>query len=132
MNYLYLKGKNMQSKENIEAQKAGRILEQEISDIRHVKDWAAKTGCSKKKLQRIIKAHFGITAKKKLKRIRFKVIKQTVQEHPDITSYALAKRAGLENEQTVYHFLNRNFETNFSNLKVEILMKQKKGGGSGV
>ena len=114
---------------NKEAHKACRILEEEIANIRYVQDWAAKAGCSKKKLQRLIKACFGIAAKQKLKKIRFKVIQQTIQEQPDITSYALAKKVGLESEQIVHQFLSRNFETNFSNLKVEVLMNQNEWGG---
>lgn len=107
-----------------EARRLCKILEIELVDIRYVKEWAARSGCSKKKLQRIIKAYYGITAKEKLKLTRFNAIKQILREEPDITSYGLAVSVGLKNEQIVYKFLNRNFDTSYRELKSEVFRER--------
>lgn len=114
----------------IEANRLCKILEDELAEIRYVKHWAAKAGCSKRNLQRVIKTCYGITAKAKLKEIRFNAIKQTLREHPGITSYGLAATVGLKNEQGVYNFLSRNFDTSFSNIKLLVISQKKMGGGN--
>lgn len=112
----------MQSKEKrkfvmVEANRVCEILEDEIAEIRYVKDWATRAGYSRKKLQRIVMTYYGITAKEKLKQYRFEAIKKAIKETPSITSYAVAIKTGLKNEQELYKFLNRNFNTSFSALR---------------
>ncbi len=99
---------------------AYNILANNINDIRHVTDWALILGYSTKTLERIIKEHFKITAKQKLRSTRFELIKSFLKEDPLITSYQLALKVGLKNEQQVFHFLSRNYETSFSELKYKI------------
>lgn len=114
----------------LEAARVCKILEEELAEIRYVKDWAVQAGCSCKKLQRMIQATFGISAKEKLKVVRFNAIKQTLIEEPDSTSYAVAVMVGLKNEREAYKFLSRNFDTSFSELKFDLVLKsENKGGG---
>lgn len=101
------------------------ILANNIKDIRYVTDWALKLGYSTKTLERIVKKNFGMTAKQKLRKTRFDLIKLFLKEDPLITSYQLALKVGLKNEQQVFHFLSRNYDTNFSKLKYKIFMENK-------
>jgi AraC-like DNA-binding protein len=93
----------------LEAARVCKILEEELAEIRYVKDWAAKAGCSKKKLQRVIKESYGVTAKQKLTEVRKQVIDEIIWADEDVSSYETACRSGLKNEQYLYHFLAHNF-----------------------
>lgn len=105
---------------SLKAKNAVRILEQEIASIRYVKNWAVLVGCSKTKLNQLIRYEFAVSAKAMMKNIRFRKIKQTIEEHPNYGSFAVAKENGLENERELYKFLSRNFDTNFSELSFQI------------
>lgn len=104
-----------------EAEQAVRVLKKEIEHIRYVKDWAILAKCSKTKLNQLMKTRFGVTAKTILKNTRLEVIKETIAENPDLGCYAIACECGLNNERELYKFLNRNFETSFTDLRFDIL-----------
>ncbi|SMO78650.1 AraC family transcriptional regulator [Gracilimonas mengyeensis] len=108
----------------IEANKIKKILSEEISQIRHVKDWAEFANCSTTKLNKTVKIHFGISAKKMMKEVRFISIKTVLSNAPYCGSYNLAQISGLSNEQELYKFLKINFNTTYTDLKYEILINR--------
>ena len=102
------------------AEEARQILTDEIEEIRHVKQWAEKAGYSVSKLQRIISHYYGMTAKETLKLIRYKRIIKLIKEDPSVTSYNVALNTGLKNEQDLYKFLKRNFNTSFTEIREDV------------
>lgn len=44
------------------AERACRMLKEQIEDIRYVRDWAERAGCSKRKLQKVefVKLKYGL------------------------------------------------------------------------
>lgn len=102
------------------AEEARQILADEIEEIRHVKQWAEKAGYSVSKLQRIIFHYYGMTAKEALKLIRYKKIIKLIKEDPSVTSYNVALSTGLKNEQDLYKFLKRNFNTSFTEIREDV------------
>jgi len=108
-------------RQKIEAEKALWVLKKEIERVRYVKDWAVLAKCSKTKLNQLMKIQFGITAKTVLKNTRLEMIKETITKHPEYGCFAVAKENGLCNEKELYKFLNRNFETSFTELRFELL-----------
>ncbi len=52
------------------------------------------------------------------------MIEETIAEHPDLGSYAIACECGLYNERELYNFLIRNFDISFSKLKFKILLEE--------
>ncbi|MBD3616718.1 MAG: hypothetical protein HUJ22_09095 [Gracilimonas sp.] len=111
-------------RDSLKAQQAVSLLEQEIAKIRYVKDWALFVGCSKTTLNHLVKAEFNVSAKSKMKTIRFKKIKKMIREHPDFGCTAVAIESGLKNERELYKFLTRNFEINYTKLRFNLLWKK--------
>lgn len=111
----------------IEAENAVQILKENIANTRHVKVWALHAGCSKTKLNQLMTIQFKLTAKAVLKNTRLEAIKETIAADLDLGSYAVACECGLQNEQELYKFLTRNFETSFTELRAEILLSGQNG-----
>lgn len=65
-----------------------------------------------------MKFRYGLTANTMLRNTRLEIIKETVAEQPDLGSYAVACECGLSNEERLYKFLNRNFETSFYGITI--------------
>lgn len=107
------------------AERAYKKLREEISEIRYVGDWAMKTNCSRTKLLKVIKAHYKITPKEMLRKTRYEMIKDRINDNPEINSYVVAVENGLKNEKELFKFLNRNFDTNFSKLRFKILIERE-------
>lgn len=104
-----------------EAIKAVELLKNDIGHVRYVKDWAMLAGCSKTKLNQLIKEEYSVTAKAMMKKIRLEAIETAIMEHPSLGSYGIAQEAGLGSEQDIYRFLNRNFDTTFTDLQFDLL-----------
>lgn len=83
------------------ANKALSVLKNNLSNIRSVGDWANKMGYSRSYL----------------------AICQAIVQNPLATSYSIAKIVGLKNENSIYKFLNKHFNTTFGKLRYEILNK---------
>ena len=117
--------KEIRRKRNFrEAEIALQILDQKITSIRYVQDWALILGCSKTKLTRLITTHYKMSPKDLMKQVRLERIRKTIKENPEFGSYAVADECGLPNDKVLYQFLNRNFETSFSDLRFEILWNE--------
>lgn len=62
---------------------------------------------------------------------RLEMIKETIKGHPDYGCFAVAKENGLANERELYKFLNRNFETCFTELRFELLWNERENVQNG-
>lgn len=105
----------------IEAKRVERVLSKNLKSIRHVNDWCSFANISKTKLYKITKYKYKLTPKRHLMLFRFHKIKALILEDPTVSAKIVAYKVGLDNEQSLYKFLIRNFETNFTSLKTSIL-----------
>lgn len=112
--------------QQIQAELAIHILQSRIDKIRYVHDWAKETGYSTSKLCGLIKKYHKQNAKEVLRRVRYERVLKLLKNNPQITSYSVAVDCGLSNEHSLFKFLNRNFNTTYSELKSEVLLKRLK------
>jgi len=108
-----------------EAEEALNVLNANIDKIRYVKEWANLSGCSKSKLNNIIKTIYHVTPKELLRKERLKKIEEVIIAHPKMTSYAVAVECGLRNDKNLYKFLKINFDTTFTDLKFCLIWEDK-------
>lgn len=108
----------------LKAERALQILADRIGDIRYVKDWALEVGCTETTLTRLSKCYFKANSKQVLKKVRYRKICKLIEENPDITSFAVAHSSGLGNEQNLFKFLKRHFDTTYSEIRYEVLIRQ--------
>ena len=110
----------------LKAEQALQILAQEIARIRYVKDWAREAGCTQRVLNELVKRYFRINSKQLLKEVRYSKICKLIEENPDITSYSVACSCGLHDEQGLFKFLKRHFNTTYSDIRYEVLLRHLK------
>lgn len=115
-------GQNKPLKIKYKATLSSQILRKNISEIATVNDWADKVGVSRNWLNYVIKHYYGIVPKVYLRKIRFKrIISLIVKNGIQASSYSVALDSGLRNDDALYKFLNRHYETNFKKLKRSVL-----------
>lgn len=114
---------NREEVKKLKAERALKVLAEEIASIRYVKDWTDKLGYSQPILNELIKSHFGLNAKQLLKEIRFVKICELIENDPNATSYSVARSTGLHDEQGLFKFLKRHFNTTYSEIRYEVLLK---------
>ncbi|NGP75837.1 AraC family transcriptional regulator [Balneolaceae bacterium YR4-1] len=114
---------NREEVKKLKAERALQVLAEDIASIRYVKDWADKIGCSQPILNDLIKIHFGLNAKQLLKEIRFIKICEIIESDPNATSYSVARSTGLHDEQGLFKFLKRHFNTTYSEIRYDVLLK---------
>lgn len=108
----------------LKAERALQLLSEHIAKIRYVKDWSQMVGCTESTLNRLSKRYFEANSKQVLKEVRFKKIRECIEENPDMTSFAVARSCGLHNEQGLFKFLKRHFDTTYSEIKYEVLLRE--------
>jgi AraC-like DNA-binding protein len=108
----------------LKAERALQILADQIENIRYVKDWASEVGCTETTLTRLCKCYFNTNSKQVLKKVRYRKICKLIESNPEITSYAVAQSSGLHNEQNLFKFLKRHFDTTYSEIRYEVLIQQ--------
>ena len=107
----------------LKAERALQVLAGEIANIRYVKDWADKAGYSQPILNELVKNQFGLHSKQLLKEVRYDKICKLIEEDPNITSYSVACSTGLNDEQGLFKFLKRHFNTTYTEIRYEVLLK---------
>lgn len=108
----------------LKAEQALQILARDISHIRFVRDWAQRAGCTQRVLSELVKRYFKTNSKQILKEVRYSKICTLIEEDPDITSYAVASSCGLHDEQGLCKFLKRHYNTTYSDIRYEVLLRQ--------
>lgn len=110
----------------LKAEQALQVLAREIAQIRYVKDWADKTGYTTSILNELVKRYFRTNSKQVLKEVRYNKICKLIEDDPNITSYSVACSCGLNDEQGLFKFLKRHFDTTYSEIRYEVLLKHFK------
>lgn len=118
--------RNREEVKRLKAEQALQVLAEDISNIRYVKDWADRMGYSQPILNELVKNHFGLNSKQLLKEIRFSKICELIENDPNATSYSVACSTGLNDEQGLFKFLKRHFDTTYSEIRYEVLLKHFK------
>lgn len=108
----------------LKAERALQLLAEHISDIRYVRDWSEMVGCTESTLNRLTKCYFEATSKQVLKEVRYRAICKLIEENPEITSFSVARSSGLSNEQGLFKFLKRHFNTTYSEIRYEVLIRK--------
>ena len=107
----------------LKAEQALQVLASEIESIRYVKDWADKMDYKQAVLNELTKRYFGINSKQVLKEVRYNKICELIEDDPNITSYSVAASTGLNDEQGLFKFLKRHFDTTYSEIRYEVLLR---------
>lgn len=107
----------------LRAEQALQVLASDIDRIRYVKEWAGRAGCTQSVLNELAKRYFRLNSKQLLKEVRYNMICKLIEENPDITSYAVARSCGLHDEQGLFKFLKRHFNTTYTEIRYEVLLR---------
>lgn len=105
-------------------------LIEEITEIQNVGVWECKTKVSGSWLYNSMKKTFNKTPGQILREIRFELIVRLIESKIDISSRDVCLKAGLRNKNkynhsdSLYKFLSRHYDTNFTDLKVAILKEE--------
>ncbi|NGP89630.1 helix-turn-helix domain-containing protein [Fodinibius halophilus] len=97
------------------------ILKKNLKQITSVQDWARYMGYSRSYFSTSFSEHFGETPYKCLCRVRYTQLHKATLQYPYKTSRAIAAEIGLKDEQALYKFLKRHYETNFTELREKLL-----------
>ncbi|PAU92969.1 hypothetical protein CK503_13665 [Aliifodinibius salipaludis] len=65
--------------------------------------------------------HFDETPHECLSRVRYTRLHKVILSYPHKTSRAIAVEIGLKDDQALYKFLNRHFDTNFTEIRKKLL-----------
>lgn len=107
----------------IVSERARRNLVKNLHNIRNVDDWVAKdAGCSESWLAKCTKVYYALTPNAILREERYKKIEAVILENPEATaSYVAGQVAPHWNERNLCNFLRNVYDTNFKNLRQELL-----------
>ena len=107
----------------IVSERARRNLVKNLHNIRNVEDWVAKAaGCSKSWLAKCTKVYNGLTPNAILREERYKKIEAVILDNPEATaSYVAGQVAPHWSERNVCNFLRSYHDTNFKNLRRDLL-----------
>lgn len=97
------------------------ILQENINEIPTVLAWAELMGYSRSYFSTSFTKSFGEPPSKCLCRIRYTQLKKVIRRYPYETSRAIATRLGLRDEQALYKFLKRNYDTNFTEVRNKLI-----------
>ena len=90
-------------------QQAILILEQHISTIKTVSEWADKMGYkSERYFSRKIRNYFGKRPKELIVEMKITKIHECISHSPDDMYYSIAKKFGFEDDNAFYKFVKRH------------------------
>lgn len=96
------------------------VLNENISSVRTVKDWATLIGYdSEKYFSRKIRNTLGKRPKELIIEMKILKIHECVSKSPDDIYYCVAKRFGFEDDNALYKFLKRHTGKCLTELKKE-------------
>lgn len=113
--------KHPQKIKEVWAKKAVEILLKEIKHIKSVNSWAHKVGHTRAWLGKYIKEVYGLPPKQIIRKVRYEKILQEIKNHTNGTSRFIASLSGLQDEKSLYKFLKRHYNTNFTEIRRKII-----------
>ena len=105
----------------IPVEQAEQFARENIADIRYVYDFAYKMGYSRSYFYTKVSEAYNMKPVELLREVRFGCIREEILAHQNETSRAIAQRVGLRDEQALYKFLVRYWDTNFTLLRRQLL-----------
>ena len=105
----------------IPVEQAEQFARENIADIRYVYDLAYKMGYSRSYFYTKVSEAYNMKPVELLREVRFGCIREEILAHQNETSRAIAQRVGLRDEQALYKFLVRYWDTNFTLLRKQLL-----------
>jgi AraC-like DNA-binding protein len=97
------------------------LLDKNLKEIPTVSVWAEFMGYSRSHFSTCFSECFGETPLECLCRVRYKRLLKIILQYPHETSRAVAQRVGLRDDQALYKFLNRHYDTNFTEVRDKLL-----------
>ncbi|TVR19724.1 MAG: AraC family transcriptional regulator [Balneolaceae bacterium] len=97
-------------------------MEERIADIPNVQTWAFEASVSREWLYKAMKVMHGKPPKIILREIKYeKVVRLIRKRGLEAGCYSVAVDTGFKDAASLSKFLSRFYETNFTNLKAEII-----------
>lgn len=106
--------------------KTMKLLREEIDKIPDVQSWADKAGVSRRWLCKAMKKAYGNSPKVIIREVRYEIIKECVEDDPEVIGYTVATEAGLRDEKALFKFLSTHFDTRLTLLREEVLSEKQK------
>lgn len=98
------------------------LLEENIREIRDVKQLAKLAGYSKRWMSECFKYCEEKSPAVLLREVRYKAIRKIIKSNPTATAAYVANAVAPHwNEKNLYNFLSNHYQTNFTRLRFEIL-----------
>lgn len=97
------------------------ILKKNIQNIKNVNEWSQLTGYSRSWMWKCVKKHYCKTPNTILKEIRYKKIKSVILNNPNAAAKFVASQVAPWSVSRLYNFLNYYYDTNFTDLRIQIL-----------
>ncbi len=97
------------------------VLQLNIHMIDSVESWAGLSGVSRSWLYKAMNDSYGKNPKLLIREKRFEKMITVLKNDPEATGYCIAAEAGLQDEQALYKFLSRYYETNLTKLRIEVI-----------
>ncbi|MDG5766489.1 hypothetical protein QA596_03340 [Balneolales bacterium ANBcel1] len=111
------------------------VLQNQITKINKVSEWASLLGYSRSYFCRKFTAIYGENPKYVLRRAKLLSICKAIESDWSATSYKVAREAGQTDEKAMLKFLSRNYNTGFVNLrnflKRQVFQRRKLTNGDG-
>ncbi len=96
-----------------------------MAEVPNVTAWAELMNFSRNYFSRKFKEFFGEPPSERLRQVRYRRVQKSIRKHPQETCYSIACRVGLKNDRRLYHFLNAHYDTNFTELRNELLKENE-------
>lgn len=117
----------MKKKELIQylAKKERLWLKEKLLQVRNVRDWAKRSGCSRQRLHHLMTTCYEKTPNQILADERYKKIRLVIQTNPEATAEDVAGRVAPHwNQNRLCNFLQKYYSITFTQLRVEMLKKR--------
>lgn len=107
-------------------EQAVRLLEEQVTVTPNVESWAEKAGVSRRWLCKTMKLVYGKPPKIIIREMRYeKVVWLICDEGLEAGCYSVAVDAGFNSVSGLSKFLSKYHDTNFTNLKADLLTKSE-------
>jgi transcriptional regulator GlxA family with amidase domain len=108
---------------------ASRVLEENITSIRTVAEWAEAMGyADRKKFSRVFRKQFGYRPREAFQEIRAKKIQEYFKHFPDEKNYCIAIEFGFADEQGLYKFFKRHIGLSPTEWRKRLVKKASQKG----
>ncbi len=105
------------------------VLEENLSSIRNVSEWAYKMGYTKpSKFSWEFREYFGIRPNEVFIEVRIEKIIEYMANHPHEKNYCICLEFGFANEKALYKFLKRHTKSTPTQLRKGITQRDNAKG----